>query len=497
MQELISAIEPYATRFGPELASLAYSQGLAVTLPDGGTRPIPIAATPVTVDVERIRYAATLSSHLSSAAFKMAHFAMDSPLRELLLAALAPKERAIIEKTHAAVRRLACTRVDFFAEGDPAVGSLRALEINATIPAMQGYSDIASRSFIQIVGKMAGASDRQISEWWRQNGSNVDALYRALTDGFQSERGRVPARIAILCRRNDSQLSELRYIAKRFCELGTPSQVVFPDQLGGGRDRVEADGQVFDLVYRHFFVRRLQELDAPFLERFFSEQPSRTAVMFNPPAAQFEIKTTFALLSEAIVDPSLASGAKLDQDEVAALGVVPWTRLFREGPITDPNGSRIEDAVAYVASQPARFVLKRAWEYGGKAVFVGKAAGEPSFAERARAAYGEPLGWPELCRRAAKDRVGGGFVVQEFIPIAAQKILVCSSQGIAPEQWYVDFSAYASVGLDHPPSWGGVCRGSHSEIVNIVGGGGVLPVILRPVAEQLSRAMQQAAHSAV
>src|SRR5262249_50752546 len=135
--------------------------------------------------------------------------------------------------------------------------------------------------------------------------------------------------------------------------------------------------------------------------------------------------------------------------------------------------------------------------YGGKAVFVGKAAGEASFAERARAAYGEPLGWPELCRRAAKDRVGGGFVVQEFIPIAAQKILVCSSQGMAPEEWYVDFSAYASVGLEHPPSWGGVCRGSHSEIVNIVGGGGVLPLILRPVAEQLSRALEQAAHSGI
>ena len=116
---------------------------------------------------------------------------------------MAPKERAIIEKTHAAIRRLACTRVDFFSGGDPAVGSLHALEINATIPAMQGYSDIAARSFIQVVGKMAGASERQISDWCEQNGSNVDALYRALTDGFRSERGRMPTRIALLCRRND------------------------------------------------------------------------------------------------------------------------------------------------------------------------------------------------------------------------------------------------------------------------------------------------------
>lgn len=494
MQDLISAIEPYAKRFGPELASVAYSLGLAVTLPDGSTRPIPIAATPITVDVERIRHAAALSKQLSSAAYKMANFALSGPRREILLAALAPKERAIVEKTYAAVRRLACTRVDFFSEGDPAAGSLRALEINATIPAMQGYSDIAARSFIQIVGKVAGASERQISHWCEQNGSNVHALYLALTDGFRSERGRMPARIAILCRRNDSQLSELRYIAQRFCELGTPSQLVFPDQLGG-RDRIEAGGQAFDLVYRHFFVRRLHEIDAPFLEHFFSEFPSAKAVMFNPPAAQFEVKTTFALLSEARVDPSLASGARLNEPELASLGVVPWTRLFRSGPTTDPSGHRLDDVVEYVASQPARFVLKRAWEYGGKAVFVGKAAGEPSFAERSRAAYGEALDWQKLCRRAAEDREGGGFVVQEFIPITAHRTLVCSAKGAEPEDWYVDFSAYASIGLDYPPSWGGVCRGSHSEIVNIVGGGGVLPLIRRPVAEQLTRALEKSAHS--
>src|SRR5260370_37771500 len=98
---------------------------------------------------------------------------------------------------------------------------------------MEGSSDVAGRWFIQGVGKIAGASERQISAWCQQNGSNVAALYRALTDGFHSERGRMPARIAILCRRNDSQISELRYIAQRFCELATPSQLFFPDQLGG------------------------------------------------------------------------------------------------------------------------------------------------------------------------------------------------------------------------------------------------------------------------
>ena len=302
----------------------------------------------------------------------------------------------------------------------------------------------------------------------------------------------MPTRIAILCRRNDSQLSELRYIAQRFGELGTPTQVVFPDELGGG-ERLQARGRTFDLVYRHLFVRRLHEIDAPFLAEFFSEYPNPRAAMFNPPAAQFEIKTTFALLSEALVNPSLAARAKLEQGELDAIrAAVPWTRAFRPGAITDAVGRSIDDAIGYVASQPSRFVLKRAWDYGGKAVFVGKAASEPSFAERSRAAYGEALDWAKLCRRAAEDRVGGGFVVQEFIPVSAHQVLVCSQDGLQPADWYIDFSAYASVGVEPSPSWGGVCRGSSSEVVNIVGGGGVLPLIQRSIAHELSRALQQA-----
>ena len=51
--------------------------------------------------------------------------------------------------------------------------------------------------------------------------------------------------------------------------------------------------------------------------------------------------------------------------------------------------------------------------------------------------------------------------------------------------WTLAQYAYASVGLDMAPNWGGVCRGSPSHIVNIVGGGGVLPLITTEVARAL------------
>ncbi len=73
----------------------------------------------------------------------------------------------------------------------------------------------------------------------------------------------------------------------------------------------------------------------------------------------------------------------------------------------------------------------------------------------------------------------------------AQEHLLCVDDGVREAELYVDFSAYASVGLDAQPRWGGVCRGSVSRIVNILGGGGVLPLVTEEVADHLERALRR------
>jgi hypothetical protein len=355
---------------------------------------------------------------------------------------------------------------------------------------MQAYSDIAANSLIEIIGVRARLSASRIEDLCTRNGSNALALYQALLEAFSAERPGRPQRIALLCRRNDAQITELYYLERQFRRFGTEAEVVFPDQLSGA-DQVRAGGRIYDLVYRHLFVRRLQEINSPYLMELFSEVPGRRAVLVNPPAAQVEVKTTFALLSQASFEPGVAREAGLSEEELAAAReAVPWTRPFKRGPTTDGEGRPIAEIVAWVIAHPERFVLKRAWEYGGKAVFVGLTAAEESFRERARAAYGADLSWSALCERAAEDRVGGGFVVQELIPSRAESHLLCAEHSVSPVELHVDFSAYASVNLAPPPSWGGVCRGSISPIVNIVGGGGVLPLITRDVADALLQGLK-------
>ncbi|OJH38485.1 hypothetical protein [Cystobacter ferrugineus] len=481
MQEFLEVLRREAVHFGPELARTAYARGLAVTLKDGATRPIPVTATPVILDAAEIRRRATLSALLASATLKVTRTVLASEQRELLLGGLSPLERVLTERTFANVTRLATTRVDYFVDTRP-----RALEVNATIPAMQGYSDIAARTFIKGVARHVRYPEARLPALLEANGSNARALYDALLEGFAAERdGREPRTLALLCRRHDAQLSEQRYLCERFREFGMDADVVHPDEVSG-EEHFEVRGKRYELVYRHLFTRRLEETPSPWVEDFFSTVPGRKAVLLNPPVSPVEVKTTFALVSRALMDAAFAAAAGLTPEELEAIRVsVPWTRPFRHGPEQGPGGEPVADLVARVVAEPSRFVLKRAWDYGGRAVYLGRSVGTPAFEERSRAAYGDVLSWAELCERAATDSRGGGFVVQEVVESPPEEHLLCEERGLTSLRLHVDYSAYASVGLERQPAWGGVCRGSTSEIVNIVGGGGVLPLITTEVAQAL------------
>lgn len=462
----------------PELARAAFRRGLAVTDRHGGTRPIPIAALPVVLDDVELDRRMRLATLLASACLKMANAALaGAELRASLLGALSPLEAELAAA--APLERLATTRVDLF-EGS----TLQALEVNATIPAMQGYSDIAAEALLDVVGAAAGVSDAVLTRWRAANGSNARALFEALRAGYASVRpGRTPERVALLARRHDAQLTELCFLRDRFRGFGVDAEVVHPDQLAGDDDAVRVDGRRYDLVYRHLFVRRLEEPGFPGAGqalRLLREQNGARAVLLNPPASHVEVKSVFALLSRSQDEHELAALARLTDDERAAVDqAVPWTRELRG-----------DGVVARVTADPDAYVLKRAWDYGGRAVLIGRERDEPGFAERVRAAWADAdPSWPSVCARAAADRRGGGFVVQRLIEAPTLPNLLCSESGATPARLTVDFSAYASVGLAVDPPWGAVCRGAPSRIVNIVGGGGVVPVLRAQVAQELADAL--------
>ena len=152
-----------------------------------------------------------------------------------------------------------------------------------------------------------------------------------------------------------------------------------------------------------------------------------------------------------------------------------WSRLMkligREDLIDDPRFATPGDRVAHekeldaILGEWTKHHEKR--EAMEKLIAVGVPAGavfdtmelqnEPSFVERVKAAYGEELSWEALCERALTDNKGGGFIVQELVETAPEPHVICTAEGQTPVDLYVDFSTYASVGIEPQPPWTGVC----------------------------------------
>ena len=59
--------------------------------------------------------------------------------------------------------------------------------------------------------------------------------------------------------------------------------------------------------------------------------------------------------------------------------------------------------------------------------------------------------------------------------------VLCTPTRAHTAEVVTDYAAYASIGTS--PAWGGVCRAATWDVVNIVGGGAVVPVIRKAVAD--------------
>lgn len=456
----------YVDASGRRLASSAHALGLSLTRPDGSVSPIAIGAVPLVVDDADIAARSAIAARLVGATAKAARWRAAND-RARIDDALGPTERRLVALTAGRKTSLAVARVDFL--GSP----LRALEVNATIPAMQGYSDIAAEAWLRTF-----APGRP--ELVAANGSNTDALLDALLELHERERAGIPDAIALLCRPGDAQSTELESIRRRFVQRGHDARIVHPGELHREGEWLYGAGMRFGLVYRHLFLSRLDDSPSAALEAALANTSRRGTLVLNPPAPHLEMKDTLALLSAAATNDAFSDALALDAAERAAIvASVPWTRRLSR------------DNQAEIAAQPDDFVLKRSWSYGGRDVFVGRAYDSAAFRESASRACPGATTWAGLVAAAAADRRGGGFIVQRAVAVTRSHQLLCTPDAVTAAQVTTDYAAYASLGA--APRWGGVARAAASDIVNIVRGGAVVPVIRASIARGAAAASPDAA----
>jgi hypothetical protein len=84
---------------------------------------------------------------------------------------------------------------------------------------------------------------------------------------------------------------------------------------------------------------------------------------------------------------------------------------------------------------------------------------------------------------ALADRRGGGFVAQERIFAVRRPATRIAPEGVTRGVLYRDVSTYCGLGPSRPS--GSVVRAAASPIVNILGGGGLAPVVPEDVYEAL------------
>ena len=413
-----------------ELAKDAQRRASALGLMRGPT-PVPLVLSPCALprgEMEALGRGARL---ITSALVKTAREVIERhpDKARLLFRHLSPMESEALATRSREAEELLHSRIDWFVDQD---GSVRALEVNATIPAMQVYSDAAAHGWAEAVGpRGAGAL--------RRNPTNAGWLLDALLQAAGTRQH--PLRVQILHRDGDPQVTELRALASMLRERGVDARTCTPAD-------VVLDGDPHGVLYRHLFARYVDPASP--LGRAFLDP--RKHGIWNAVDGWLETKGLFAELSLQAERAQF-----LTREERAAVAeLVPWTRLLDD----------IDDAAL---GDGDRCVLKKSHDYGGKSVVIGREVGPATFGQAlARARADEP----------------GSWVAQELVDAPAIERFLCVESGARRLSLHLDISTYASL-IPGVPDGGSVCRAAPGRVVNIVGGGGVAPLFADDVLAEL------------
>jgi hypothetical protein len=413
-----------------ELAKEAQRRASALGLMRGSA-PIPLVLSPCALPRSELEALGRGARLITSALVKTAREVIERhrDKARLLFRHLSPMESEALATRWREAEELLHSRIDWFVDQD---GSVRALEVNATIPAMQVYSDAAARGWAETVApRREGAL--------RRNPTNAGWLLDALLHAARTREQ--PLRVQILHRDGDPQVTELRALAAMLRERGIDARTCTPAD-------VALDGDAHRVLYRHLFARYVDP-KSPLGQAFLDP---RKHGIWNPVDGWLETKGLFAELSLQAEGATFLTG----EERAAVAELVPWTRLLDD----------IDDAVL---GDGDTYVLKKSHDYGGKSVVIGREVGPAAFGQAlARARGDEP----------------GSWVAQQLVDAPAIDRFLCVDSGARRLSLHLDISTYASL-IPGVPDGGSVCRAAPGRVVNIVGGGGVAPLLADDVLADL------------
>ena len=377
--------------------------------------PIPPILTPTAIERARMSEVSTQAHLITRALTKLTVDLMEdptrAPLKQRLFGAFTALEAEALGTTWRKSEQLATVRVDFLVDTD---GRARALEVNSTIPAMQGYSDAIAAAFIarrrrarapcpsRSPTRSSTTTAATPTTCWRRcwrttSGSAAAAAARSRSPSSRAPATRSTASCATTCAAGKRSAIASSSPRRRRCASTT----------GARSSTATSPTSSIATSSRAGSIRRATS-------RACASSPS-TSTCSTRSRATSRSRRCWACLSAAAVDDDDAARIGLDDDERDAVAqAVPWTRLLQHGPTTGPDGEAIDELAGWVRAHGRALVLKRSWDYGGKGVFLGNELTEGAVAEArlrtllgALTGGGGRLGRARRLRARRSRRLGG------------------------------------------------------------------------------------------
>ncbi len=209
-------------------------------------------------------------------------------------------------------------------------------------------------------------------------------------------------------------------------------------------------GKPVDAVYRNIELRDLADMESG-NNLAGMRAAAKAGKMVSSPFGELDHKSLFEALGSGEFDDFFTP----DEKRLIAAHV-PWTRLLSERTATDRDGKSIELA-DYTRRHQSDLVLKPNRSCGGQGVTIGRIVSENTWQQTLDAALQSPSTW----------------VVQDFVPIPRRRTCRLDDEGtLEPDEMFTVYGGYTSIG-----GIGFVGRASHSPVVNVMQGGGIVAVM--------------------
>lgn len=159
--------------------------------------------------------------------------------------------------------------------------------------------------------------------------------------------------------------SSLTYLAAVAAEHDVDVVVADPGDLRHEAARLRLAGRPVDVLFRGFFTTMVEYLGDRLDGIRAALRAGELCMITSMRSGLFGFKSMFAAITDPEVDLALPATTL-----TTARAHLPWTRLVVPGPITTPDGSRV-DLVDYAAADRDQLVIKPAEGFGGAGVELG------------------------------------------------------------------------------------------------------------------------------